>query len=354
MDLIVRRASKTAIEQILEKGELDIMRDWAAFIPLNCLSAMYGLNTEYRAINELHQKLVCINRALFVLGGTGQRRNPNPNWKEKIKISKSVILNSGKLLSLINKLGLTGIQELLGGLRKKDGGISTPRPSFEKMPNAVGPMLDLLLMLCEALKKTKNIPEDSPLKKLIKAYQNGEATFVEVLTNSFFLFLVGYETSASLLSNGFSYLSEKPYLRDLIRQNPDFSDSLMDESMRFEAPHGRFLRRTIKNVIIGDHEIPAGSIVILLTAAANRDPSFFNNAEEFDTDRGNNNQHLSFGKGSHACIGASLARLQWKTAITDLANETNEIRINFEKSSAMITDRDIGIYRRQSLYAVVE
>lgn len=354
LDKIVQQASKKAIEQIRYKGEVDVMREWASFIPLNCLSAMYGMKSDSHSISELHEKLIAINRALFVLGGTGPRGSSYPNWKEKLKISMAVFSNSGKLLRLLLKLRLNGIRELINGLRKKGGDMTAPRPCFEKMPLAISPMLDLLLMLCDSLNSGQNAIADSPKSKLIKAIKNGEATFVEVLTNSFFLFLVGYETSAGLLSNGFSHLSENPQLRDLIRQQPEMLDSLMEESMRHEAPHGRFLRRTKKNVIIGDEEIPAGSIVILLTAAANRDESVFKNADAFDLERSNNSQHLSFGKGAHACIGAALARLQWKTAITDLVYETKVIRINIDRSSSMVTDRDIGIYKRQHLYAIVD
>jgi cytochrome P450 len=72
-------------------------------------------------------------------------------------------------------------------------------------------------------------------------------------------------------------------------------------------------------------DLSAGSRLVLLWGAANRDPSHFGNANEFRLDRPSGKGHITFGKGAHFCVGAALARLEAKIVIGELLKRTSHI-----------------------------
>ncbi len=130
------------------------------------------------------------------------------------------------------------------------------------------------------------------------------------------LFLIaGHETTVNLIANGILTLLRHPEQRLRLRQSPERAVRIVEELLRFEPPV-QFMqsRMTLADVEVGGVTIPAGRNVVLLLAAANRDPERFERPEDFDPDRPDN-QHLGFGSGVHSCFGAPLARLEGQVAL---------------------------------------
>jgi cytochrome P450 len=125
----------------------------------------------------------------------------------------------------------------------------------------------------------------------------------------------GVETVARLLSWTAVTLAENPDERRLLVAEPDLIPNAVDELLRYEAPspvNGRF---TLRPHVVHGVEIPAGSKVLLLNGSANRDRREFDEPDRFDVRR-SIKRHTSFGYGAHFCVGAALARMEARIALT--------------------------------------
>ncbi len=347
---VIRKVVSNATINLLNTKEAELFEVWANIIPLGTLTALFGLPHDINSLNQLHRDAIAINRALFVTGGTGERRSEEPSWGEKFAISFSIIGNAGKLLRLRKMLGSQGMKELHRMVRITDKTISTPRPNFKAIPSSVGPMLKLMVAFAEKLTAAQPLENSkNPLETFKFHITKGAVSFAEMMMAGAFILFAGYETTSSLLSNCFVHLARNPELFTELKNDPSKIELFMEESLRVYTPVGRFLRRTKKEVIINGQTIPKDAIVILMSGAANTDPDKFENGCEFDINRTNASQHLSFGKGSHFCIGAPLARMQVLMALNVLIAQTSAVHIVNENELIMVTDRDNGILRYEKV-----
>src|SRR5437762_97145 len=104
--------------------------------------------------------------------------------------------------------------------------------------------------------------------------------------------------------------------------------NFIEETLRIESPLRGQFRMARKRTTLAGVDIPAGSSLLLLPGAANRDPRFFENPYEFDIDRKNARKHLAFGFGIHTCAGAPLARAEGKVTLNRLLDRTSDITIS--------------------------
>ena len=141
------------------------------------------------------------------------------------------------------------------------------------------------------------------------------------------LFAGGQETTVRLLSFALRILGERPDLQDRLRNERDRIPNFIEETLRFESPlRAQFRMAKVTTEVAGVH-IPAGSTMMLLPGAANRDPRQFENPNEFDLDRENARYHVAFGHGIHHCAGAHLARAEGRVTINRLLDRTSDITI---------------------------
>jgi cytochrome P450 len=123
------------------------------------------------------------------------------------------------------------------------------------------------------------------------------------------LFVGGSETTTNALSGGVVLLIRNPDVWERLKAAPDrYLEPFVEEVLRLESPVQCLLRETSTDVEVHGVTIPAGSIVSLRFASANRDERRYERAEDFDLDREQPRSHLAFGLGSHHCLGAPLAR----------------------------------------------
>lgn len=124
----------------------------------------------------------------------------------------------------------------------------------------------------------------------------------------------GHETSAQLIANGMFALLTHPEQLARLRADPDLLPSAVEEMLRFTGPAElSALRFTKEEVTVGGVTIPAGEVVQIIWAAANRDQGQFADPAGFDVTR-RNNAHFGFGHGAHYCLGAPLARIEAQVA----------------------------------------
>lgn len=132
----------------------------------------------------------------------------------------------------------------------------------------------------------------------------------------------GGESTAGLIAGGARILATRPELQDRLRRDPTLVDPFLDEALRLESPFRGHHRHVVADTTLGGVHLPAGSHVLLLWGAANRDPTAFENPDDVVLDRPNLKGHLAFGKGLHFCIGSALARMEALAALTVLLERT--------------------------------
>jgi cytochrome P450 family 150 subfamily A5 len=142
------------------------------------------------------------------------------------------------------------------------------------------------------------------------------------------LFIAGIGTTAGLLATAFQILSDDPALQKLLRDEPIRIPNFIEETLRIDGEIKGTFRLCQTGKSIGGQAIPAGSTVMLVVGAANRDPRKFESPNEFRIDRPNARQHLAFGHGAHLCLGAPLARAESRVGVQRMLSRFARIDIS--------------------------
>jgi cytochrome P450 len=188
--------------------------------------------------------------------------------------------------------------------------------AFARGNSAVDDFLGYLKILVARRRAKPGNPERDVLTRLIQGEDNGERlTEKELLHNCIFLLNAGHETTTNLIGNGLVALSARPTEKKRLIENPGLIKTTVEEILRFESSNQLGNRMTIEPVELGGVTMPAGTSVTLCIGAANRDPRQFNDPETLDIGRAPN-RHLAFATGAHQCAGMALARLEGAIAIS--------------------------------------
>ena len=172
--------------------------------------------------------------------------------------------------------------------------------------------------------RSKN-PSDDLMTALLNVEFEDERGMVRKLTRTEVLHYTqvvagaGNETTGRLIGWLAKVLAEHPEQRRQVHDDRSLLNSVVDETLRFEPTGPHVARYVARDFDCYGTTVPAGSAMLLLFGAANRDPARFENPDTFDIHRGNIS-HLTFGKGLHYCLGANLARLEGRVALDELLN----------------------------------
>ncbi len=142
------------------------------------------------------------------------------------------------------------------------------------------------------------------------------------------LFAAGQETSVRMLAASLQLIGERPELQQALRDDRSLVPNFVEESLRIESPVKGDFRLSRVATTIGGVDVPAGSTIMLVNAAANRDPRRYECPADFDATRANARSHLAFGHGAHTCPGAPLARAEGRVAVERLLDRTRDIRVS--------------------------
>jgi cytochrome P450 len=168
-------------------------------------------------------------------------------------------------------------------------------------------------------------PKDNLLGSLATACSTGEFDEITAQLIMVILFGAGGESTGSLLGNAMWILATRPDLQRQVRDNADLLAPFIEEALRYEPPFRGHYRHVVADTTLGGADLPAGSRLLLLWGAANRDPAQFDAPHEFRLDRPGGKGHITFGKGAHFCVGASLARLEAHIVLRAALDRTSRI-----------------------------
>lgn len=246
------------IDAIEERGgETDLVRDFAFPLPVNVIAEMLGVPPEGRPI------LSACSRALQAVD---------------LRTSDETFRRAGEAVATAREY--------------------------------VGALID----------ERRRHPRQDLVSELVRAFDGGaELSAEELLANVFFLFVAGagFETTTGLIGSGIHALLTHPEQRAALLADPSRVDDAVEEALRFESPVQVTNRNALQDLEIGGRQVRAGESVLVVLAAANRDPEVFPDPDRFDITRQGRPNH-AFGVGIHFCLGGPLARVEGQAAFDTL------------------------------------
>jgi pimeloyl-[acyl-carrier protein] synthase len=261
----IAEITNTLLDEVQDKGKMDLIRDLANPLPVIVIAEMLGVppedRTEFKAwSNDL-----------------GAGLDPFASDEIIAKADKSTIALQGYFKTLVEE-------------RRRE------------------PREDLLTALVQAEEDGETLNED------------------ELYATAILLLGAGNETTTNLIGNGMNALLRHEEQLQMLKADPSLIENAIEEMLRFDPPVQFTSRIAKEELVMGGRTIAKHQFVTLVVGAANRDPKYFPNPEHFNVNRSLDHT-LAFGHGVHFCLGAPLARLEARTAIPILLERMPELRM---------------------------
>ncbi|HVO46269.1 MAG TPA: cytochrome P450 [Steroidobacteraceae bacterium] len=254
----LRATTETAVEELLDAmadaAQPDLVRDLAYPLPVRVISRLLGVP------RELEQQCVNLSDAIAVWWGDPHRTVEGGHAAQSA--ARTLTEMFGTIMRERNSGGGDDLLELLLGISREDGGMSEE----------------------------------------------------ELQAQCVLLLFAGHETTRSLIGNAMLTLLRNPEACADVRASDEAIRPAIEEVLRYESPVQGAVRVATEDVEYDGHRIGKGSALLLLTAAAQRDPRRFENPDRFDIHR-QHLRHIAFGGDAHVCLGATLARLEGQIAV---------------------------------------
>jgi len=265
----IRELSRGLLEPLLDRGAIDLAADYSVPLPMRVIARMLGLpDGDLAGFARWNEAILAMSYA--VTGG--------PGAAEAVATFQVVTVEMNDYLTTL-------------------------------------------------LAERRREPKDDLFSRLVFAEIDGEQlTQAEILGFFQLLLLAGSETTTNLLNNAILTFIENPDQCARIRQSPGLLPAAIEEVLRYRSPLQWMFRLARRDVELGAQSIPAGKLVLAMIGSANRDPRQFPEPNRFDPTR-DPNPHLAFGHGIHFCLGASLARLEARIALTDLIGQMTDLAL---------------------------
>ncbi len=267
----IRELTRQLLDRVIERGEMDLAADFAVPLPMKVIAGMIGI--------------------------------PDEDWPRFTRWSDAVLRIS----------------------HTRSGGAEAERGSREFTTATA----EMSAYLTDMIAQRRAQPRDDLLTRLVAAEVDGERLTHDEILGFFQLLLVGgQETTTNLIDNAILCFLEHPDQLARLRAAPELLPSAIEEVLRYRSPLQWVMRTPRHDVELHGQVIPARKLVLPMIGSANRDPRHFPDAGRFDIMR-DPNPHLAFGHGAHACLGAPLARLEARIALTDFLERVRD----FERTS---------------------
>ncbi|CAM3781737.1 cytochrome P450 [Kibdelosporangium persicum] len=183
---------------------------------------------------------------------------------------------------------------------------------------------DLRNLFTRLMNERRTNPGEDVISALVQAE---DLTADELIATCRLLLLAGFETTVNLIGNAVVLFDSHRDQWDLLKGQPNLAPRAVEEVLRFESPVPALLRHPHEPFEIGGRVVPVDGDLVVLLAAANRDPEVFTEPHRFDITREDAVEHLAFGGGAHYCLGAPLSRLEGDVALRTLAEQLPGLRL---------------------------
>jgi cytochrome P450 len=211
-------------------------------------------------------------------------------------------------------------------LHREDGVTDVP-------PSAINASVSLMSYYTDLIRQCRANPGDNLTSALLAAEVDGDRLADdEILGFMFLLVIAGNETTTKLLSNAMYWAWRYPDERAKVFADPGMVAQWTEETLRFDTSSHILARTVAEDLPLYDQVVPAGDVVLLLPGSANRDERVFDAADEYRIGRPIGTKLLSFGSGVHFCLGAHLARLEARVALSQFIERVNGYDIDADSA----------------------
>ena len=260
----IRRLSRELLDAVIESGSMELVGDYASPLPMRVVAEMIGI--------------------------------PADEW-ERFRSWSDGILRLSETVA---------------------------RPDAEAVAAYAAVKAEMGPWVRAILDERRASPQDDLLTRLEQAEVDGERLSEQEIAGVVELLIVaGQETTSNLIANAMVCFAENREQMAKLDASPELLLPAIEEVLRFRSPVQWLFRATLCDVTVHGQTIPAGSLVIPVVGAANRDPEVFPEPNRFDIAR-SPNPHIAFGHGIHFCMGAPLARLEARIALPDLLSRLGD------------------------------
>jgi len=261
------------VEAVIDTGTMDLLRDFAEPLPVIVIAELLGVpESDRKYLRPWSHDIV----AMYELSPTSEdARKAN-----------------------------AAVTEFAGYLR----GLASERRQHSRA--------DLISDLVQVQDKEDRLSED------------------ELVATGILLLNAGHEATVNAIANGMLALFRNPEAQSLLQgqasRKPGLLRTAVEEMLRYDTPLQLFKRWVLEDISIQDTVLQSGARLALLYGSANRDERRFSDADRFDISR-RENPHLTFGAGTHYCLGAPLARVEMRIAVSTLLTRLPGLRLASEK-----------------------
>ena len=239
--------------------------------------------------------------------------------------------DGGSVVSVVSRPGSSDVQAAASAEVPEAAVGQVPAAAVGQVPKAaVAAFAELRASLEAAIQR----PGASSL--LAVAAQTAGLAVGEVVSNAAVMLFGGIETTEGMICNAVRHLLTSPEQARDLDADRSLLDGAVDESLRLEPAAVVVDRYATASVRLGEADIPGGDLVVVSLAGANRDPAVFGEPDRFDLRRSNARQNLGFALGPHFCVGAQLARMETRAAITALLDRLPGLRLDPDRLAAPV------------------
>jgi cytochrome P450 len=223
------------------------------------------------------------------------------------------------------------IRGLADGVMHRDEGLADVPAS------AMQASADLMVYYADMVAQRRKKPSDDLTSALLEAEMDGDRlTDDEIMAFLFLMVVAGNETTTKLLANAAYWGAKNPDQLAPVFDDHSRIPLWVEETLRYDNS-SQILARTVSGELtLYDTTLPDGDVLLLLPGSANRDDRVFEDADEYRIGREIGSKLVSFGSGAHFCLGAHLARMEARVALTELfkrirgyeVDEANAVRVH--------------------------